>query len=543
MPGHKGAAFFARLGYGPADMRQDQDASEGGRCQDRGGPGSSVLHLQSGGIFGVADHDITEIPGADDLRHPDGIIKAVADKYSVLYGSSRAFISVNGSSALIMAAILTCVKPGHKLLAAADSHISVRNGAELAGVKIVYAEPETLELRDITEGSSDTEGQTPCRGSDGPGRAGRDDPAGKQPEGTACAEKKQNGSGQDADLLAAPGSLANSGTEASSNCDAPKMDCHAEEDISPMGDEDKAAAISPAQSEKPAGGSFRIPAGLSARAVGRALDEDPDIDAVILPSPNYFGIVSDIKQIAEETHKRGKVLIVDEAHGAHLKMLADAGRESAGICAGPAGDTYAGREGGGVLPPVPTEECGADIVIVSTHKTLASFTQTAVANIFGSRIDEGEYERKLLMLESTSPSYVLMESLAVNAEIMEKHGKELAASWRTGLNWFYAAVKKIPGVRVVTRGGVRRAAYAAGGICAADFDDTKIVVDLSGLAADGKEAEKVLMEKGIFPEFSTGPVVMFLTGIGNVRGDYELLADALSEMSRDSKAGVNDREL
>ncbi len=542
MPGHKGAAFFTRLGYGHADMRQDQDASEDGRCQDQGGPGSSLLKLQSGGIFGIADHDITEIPGADDLRRPDGIIKAIADKYSELYGSSRAFISVNGSSALIMAAILTCVKPGHKLLAAADTHISVRNGAELAGVRIVYAEPQALELRDITEGSSDTEGQTPCRGSDGPGRAGVDDPAGKQPEGTACAGKKQNGSGQDADLLAAPGSLANRGTEASPNCDGPSVACHAEEDISPMGDEDKAAG-STAQSAKSSGGSFRIPAGLSAKAVGRALDEDPDIDAVILPSPNYFGIVSDIKQIAEEAHKRGKVLIVDEAHGAHLKMLADAGRKGAGICAGPAGDAYAGRGGGGDLPSVPAEECGADIVIVSTHKTLASFTQTAVANIFGSRIDEGKYERKLLMLESTSPSYVLMESLAVNAEIMEKHGKELAASWRAGLDWFYAAVKEIPGVRVVTRGGVRRAAYAAGGICAADFDDTKIVVDLSGLTADGKEAEKVLMEEGIFPEFSTGPVVMFLTGIGNVRGDYELLADALAEMSRDSRAGGSDREL
>ena len=64
-----------------------------------------------------------------------------------------------------------------------------------------------------------------------------------------------------------------------------------------------------------------------------------------------------------------------------------------------------------------------------------------------------------------------------------------------------------------------------------DFDDTKIVIDFSRLGMDGEQAEKLLMEKGIYPEFNTGSIVMCLTGIGNVRKDYELLLDALLEIS------------
>ncbi len=377
MPGHKGSEFFARLGYG-----------------DR--------------LAGIADHDITEIPGADDLRHPEGIIKTLTDKYAALYGSDRAFISVNGSSALIMASIMTCVEPGHKLLAASDSHISVKNGAALAGAEIMYIKPQVLDA--------------------GFGGA-----------------------------VIAPGSISGDGDG--------------------------------------------FPAGLTADSIVKALDKDPDIDAVILPSPNYFGIVSDIKAIADEVHMRGKILIVDQAHGAHLKMFADASQSM----------------------PVPAEECGADIVIVSTHKTMASFTQTAVVNIFSGRVDPDEYEKKLLMLESTSPSYVLMESLAINAEIMEKHGRELADSWRADLDWFYRNAETLPVIRVLTRDMVRGAG--------ADLDDSKIVVDFSGAMLSGKEAEEILIDKGIYPEFHTGRIVMFLTGIGNVRKDYELLIEALAEIA------------
>ena len=477
MPGHKGSAFYARMGYGASMPIPDHGMFS---------PDHSMLSPDHG-MFSP-DHDITEIPGADDLRHPDGIIKTITDRYAALYGGGRAYISVNGSSALIMAAIITCVRPGHKLLAAADSHISVRNGAVFAGAEIVYVEPQVLE---------------PWGGNQVLEPWGEDDELSHTIADGELAESSREGAGDE--MLSAPGSLVNKGIETSPNCDAVS---------------DQSTDVM-----QHANGCISFPGGLSAKDVADALDADPDIDAVILPSPNYFGIVSDIKTIAGEVHKREKVLIVDQAHGAHLKMFD-------GL-------------------PVPAEECGADIVIVSTHKTMASFTQTAVANIFGScaesgqsvpgghdesgesifggRVDPDEYEKKLLMLESTSPSYILMESLAVNADIMEKHGSELAASWRADLDWFYENVKKIPGIRVLTRELVKKA--AAGSATGADLDDSKIVIDFSEVGMSGEEAEKVLMEKGVYPEFSTGSIVMCLTGIGNVREDYELLLEALAEIA------------
>ena len=339
MPGHKGSGFFVRMGYGDAVGQ---------------------------GEAGIADLDITEIPGADDLRKADSVIKDVQDRYSKLYGSKKSFISVNGSSAPIMAAVISQVRRGRRLIAAADSHISVKNGIKLAGA-----------------------------------------------------------------------------------------------------------------------------------------------DAVILPSPNYFGIVSDIKAIADEVHKRGKVLIVDQAHGAHLKMFSDAGK-------------YAGS-----TMPEPAEECGADIVIDSTHKTMASFTQSAVVHIFGDRVDADRFGETLLMLESTSPSYVLMDSLAVNADIMEAHGKELAGSWRSDLDFFYSRAAEINGINVLTREAVRTASEEN----VSDLDETKIVIDFKESGIDGEEAERLLIEHGVYPEFHTGSVVMCLTGIGNERKDYEVLLEALRDIA------------
>ena len=375
MPGHKGSSFFARLGYG--DL--------------------------------TADYDITEIPGADDLRHAESVIREISDRYSELYGSRRSFISVNGSSALIMAAIMSQVKRGHRIIAASDSHISVRNGIELAGAVPVYADPMTLE-----EDRTDEAFAAPCQIYNG---------------------------------------------------------------------------------EKPG-----IPGGLKSGIVADLMDSNDDVDAVILPSPNYFGIVSDIGKIADEVHKRNGVLIVDQAHGAHLKMFRDAGLD---------------------VLPVPAEECGADIVIDSTHKTLASFTQSAVVNIFGERVDPDSYEQALLVLESTSPSYLLMDSLAVNSEIVKEHGEELAKAWADDLRYFYGEVKSIEGIRVLTRDHM----------IGADFDSSKILIDFSGLGMNGEQAEDELIERGVYPEFNTGSIVMCLTGIGNVREDYIALLDALRDIS------------
>ena len=119
---------------------------------------------------------------------------------------------------------------------------------------------------------------------------------------------------------------------------------------------------------------YGISGPVSPEEVERCLREHPRAAAVILPSPNYYGICSDIAAIAEVVHRSGKILIVDQAHGAHLKFL-----DAQSLAA---------------------EDLGADIVICSTHKTLASFTESAVANVMGDRVSLQRMEDALGKMES-----------------------------------------------------------------------------------------------------------------------------------------------
>lgn len=230
--------------------------------------------------------------------------------------------------------------------------------------------------------------------------------------------------------------------------------------------------------------------------VARCLDENPDAEAVILPSPNYYGICSDIRAIADVAHARGKVLIVDQAHGAHLKFMAD--------------------------EPKAAEECGADIVVNSTHKTLCSFTQSAVLNYNSDIVEQYVLEDKLQAIQSTSPSYLLMASLDINGEILEKHGEELFSSWQKNIEDFYAKAADVPGLKLMEVPGA--------------MDKTKINIDMSYYGIDGNELEELLMEEGIYAELVTGNILMCMTGIGNTAEDYAKLLAVLKDIAERENA-------
>ena len=334
-------------------------------------------------LFGM---DITEIPGADNLQKPEGLIREIEERYARLYDVRRSFLLINGSSCGLMAAIAAMVPRGGKCVVARNSHRSVFNGLWLAAAEAVYAYP--------------------------------------------------------------------------------RID-----------------------------GKLGITLEVTPEEIERCLDEEPDATAVILPSPNYYGVRSDIKRIAEIVHERGKTLIVDQAHGAHLRFF----------------DEYAP----GSLTTA-AEQLGADIVINSTHKTLATFTQTGIANICSDRVDAEVFEECLLRLESTSPSYLLMASLDMNAQILENHGEEAIRSWRADVDYFRREVQKIRGLKIFE--------YSL-------LDDTKILMDMSELGLKGADLDRELMKRGIYSELTAGKYVMALTGIGNKRENYDILLRALREIA------------
>nr|WP_315024045.1 DegT/DnrJ/EryC1/StrS family aminotransferase [uncultured Aminipila sp.] len=250
---------------------------------------------------------------------------------------------------------------------------------------------------------------------------------------------------------------------------------------------------------------FQISGEILPTEIEKLLEENPDAEAVIIPSPNYYGICSDVERIAEIVHKEGKLLIVDQAHGAHLKFFSRFM------------DCETGLDKEWYSLPRPAEECGADIVVNSIHKTLASFTQSAVMNVVTDKVDLGVLEDKLQAVESTSPSYLLMGSLDINADLIKTNGSLLIKKWRENLMDFYKEADKIKGLRIINTG--------------ANMDWTKINLDMSQCGISGHELEKLLIEKNIFVELVTGSIVMCMTGIGNVKSDYDNLLEALRHIS------------
>ena len=153
-----------------------------------------------------------------------------------------------------------------------------------------------------------------------------------------------------------------------------------------------------------------IQGGITAEDVDRMLKRYRDTQAVLIVCPTYDGIVSDIEAISQIVHRAGLPLIVDEAHGAHFRYDA--------------------------MFPVSALDLGADVVIQSVHKTLPSLTQTALLHIKCNRPDGGCYadreriDRYIHMVQSSSPSYVLMASIENSIYQMEKmdmapYGKRL----------------------------------------------------------------------------------------------------------------------
>lgn len=241
----------------------------------------------------------------------------------------------------------------------------------------------------------------------------------------------------------------------------------------------------------------KISGPISVAEIETLILQNQDAAAVILPSPNYYGVCSDIKGIADVCHKYHKILIVDQAHGAHLKFFSD----------------FALDHGF----PKSAEECGADIIINSIHKTLASFTQSAVLHLNSDRVDRYVLEDKLQMIQSSSPSYLLTGSLDINAVLLKRHGSELITAWAENVAWFYQQASALKEIRIL-----KPEAY---------FDRTKINIDASAYGLDGAALEAYLQQKNIYAELTTGNILMCMTGIGNSRKDMECLLQALEEIT------------
>ena len=170
------------------------------------------------------------------------------------------------------------------------------------------------------------------------------------------------------------------------------------------------------------------------------------VKAVVITSPTYEGIVSDIKKIAEIVHGHNSILIVDEAHGSHMILS----------------DEF----------PTSAYKLGADIVIESAHKTLPAMTQTAFLHVQGDKVSVKDVQRMLSVYQSSSPSYVLMSSLDKCIRELPTKGQKDVNEMLITLKKFHNRVKNLKVLKVLDRSIIgKNSVY--------DFDISKIVIFLN----------------------------------------------------------------
>ena len=243
-----------------------------------------------------------------------------------------------------------------------------------------------------------------------------------------------------------------------------------------------------------------INGGISPERVERYLEENPDVQAFLLTSPTYDGIVSDIKAIAEVVHRHGIPLIVDEAHGAHFHFS----------------DYF----------PVSAADLGADIVIQSFHKTLPSMTQTAVIHICSDMADVEKIRRFMGIYQTSSPSYILMSSIDACMDKLEREGDEMFRVFTENLEKARRRLSECKYIRLVTPQACECQRVF-------DFDRSKILLSTVNSSLNGRELHQILRsEFHLEMEMEAENYVLALAAVGDTAEGFERLCDAIEEIDR-----------
>lgn len=236
--------------------------------------------------------------------------------------------------------------------------------------------------------------------------------------------------------------------------------------------------------------------------IEKLLSENKAAKAVIITSPTYEGNVSDIKKISSIVHKYDKILIVDEAHGAHF------GRNE--------------------YFPVSAYQMGADIVIQSIHKTLPAMTQTAIMHINKERVSIEKIRKYLSIYQSSSPSYILMASVDRCFSLLEKKGDYLFAEY---VKLLKEVRSKLSSMKNMCIYGKEKIAYFINyESCdnCDNYDRGKIVILIKNKLISGKQLYDVLLNNfSLQMEMCENKYVIAMTSICDTKEGMNRLVDAL----------------
>lgn len=261
------------------------------------------------------------------------------------------------------------------------------------------------------------------------------------------------------------------------------------------------SGASPVYIEPEISGVFSTFGSISPEKIELAFKNHPDIKAFILTSPTYYGIGSDLQKIADICHSHGALLLVDEAHGSHFAFS----------------DKL----------PKTALSCGADMVSQSTHKTLNSMTQSSMLHVKGSLVDISKVDAALKIVQSTSPSYILMASLDAARQNAALNGRTAVCSMLDIASYIRSALSSIDGVSCPEN---------VDGNEVFSFDKTRIVFSVKGMS--GFYLSEILFEKyNICCEMADNYNVVSIIGSSDSYEDADRLINAVKEIAATVNSG------
>lgn len=240
---------------------------------------------------------------------------------------------------------------------------------------------------------------------------------------------------------------------------------------------------------------------ITVNALTKVIKQNPEAKAVVMVYPTYYGVAGDIESMATLVHQHNMLLLVDEAHGPHLKFSEKL--------------------------PIQALDAGADIVAQSTHKIIGSMTQTSLLHMKKQRVDVERFNKMCSLVQSTSPNYLLLASLDIARRQMAIEGNrlvnkavELAEKLREDIN-------KIPNLSCFGREYMNSEGKFA-------LDVTKITVCVRALGISGAEAEQILRHKyKIQCELSDMYNLLFIISYADSEKECAYLLNALKSLARE----------
>lgn len=239
--------------------------------------------------------------------------------------------------------------------------------------------------------------------------------------------------------------------------------------------------------------------GLTVQHVEKALRDYPEAKGILLTNPNYYGVAVDLKEIIQFMHERDLLVLVDEAHGAHL------GRDFR-------------------FPDSAIAE-GADMVVHSAHKTLPAMTMGAYLHSNSFRVDEKRVKHYLQVLQSSSPSYPIMASLDWARGYLEGMTKEDFDFTIQGVMEFREALSRVPDLEVLKAPEGCR------------LDPLKVTVQ-SRWGLTGYELQRKLEQHGIYTELADPNNVLFVLPLGGMKDIGSIMKSIEEALRQDSSQHV-----